>query len=73
MDLAKQMVVIDFVDEPLPEGCSHTMAIRIWTKPGTQSADVPGDAQMLALGFLERATRALKDQVQQNARTAHSP
>ena len=61
--LANQMVVIDLVDEPLPEGCSHSMAVRIWTPPGTPVADVPMAAQVLALGFLERATRALRDQV----------
>ena len=64
---ANQMVVIDLVNEPLPEGFSHSMAIRIWTAPDTPIADVPMAAQILALGFLERATRALRDQVLQVA------
>lgn len=61
------------VDEPLPQGCCHTMAIRIWTTPGTLIADVPNAAKIVALGFLERATRALRHQMLQTGNTGASP
>lgn len=62
--LNSQMVVIDLVDEPLPEGNSHTMAIRIWTSSGI--SDPEWSAQLLALSFLERATVALRKQLALN-------
>jgi len=40
------------------------MALKIWTAPGTPVADLTESAQVLALGFLERAVAAIKKEVQ---------
>lgn len=62
-NLHSRMVAIDFVDDPMPGGCSHTLALRIWTSPRTPEHEVTPSAQVLALGFLEKATAALRKQV----------
>lgn len=64
-NLQNRMVLIDFVDDPLPEGCSHTLALRIWIA-ATEEHEVPRSAKLLALGLLERAASELRKQVQVN-------